>query len=586
VSEPRDTLASPRISVSHTSTRANHTGSWKYIRPRYRDGVAPCNARCPTGVDVEGYMNLLREGRTADALDLLLRENPMPAITGRVCHHPCETACNRAHFDEAVAVHLVERELGDRVLSSPPPLLPRTRAEQVAVIGSGPAGLACAYHLARLGYGVTVFEAAAAAGGMLRQGIPAYRLPRDVLDRQIDWFRGAGIQIRCNTRVEGEPGNALLSEYAAVFLGTGAHRGRPLGATGEAAARVLPGLEFLKAVNRGERPEIGRRVVVVGGGNTAIDCARTALRLGATPVVVYRRTRQEMPAIALEVDEALREGIAFEFLASPRAFHQVGSRLVGVECERMVLGEPDASGRRRPVVAEDGAFSIPADTVLTAIGEDAEVEALPRAVAVVSGSVTIDELGATRAAGIWAGGDVAGIDRTVSDALGSGKVAAAGIDRALRSQRGEPVPPLDSVAELRWSGGNISMARWRGDDPIRRTDARNEVVDFTALNTAHFAHAPRQREHGDGAASGTRALDFAEVNPGLTWQQALEEARRCFNCAVCNQCELCLIFCPDVAIARQPGGTGFDIDLSYCKGCGVCAMECPRGAIVMTREGL
>lgn len=576
------TDTAPRISVSDASTRLNRTGSWKYIRPQYRDGVAPCNARCPTGVDIEGYMNLLRQGRTADAIDLLLRENPMPAITGRVCHHPCESVCNRARHDDPVAVHLVERELGDRALDTLPAALPRTRDERVAVVGSGPAGLACAWHLARLGYAVTVFEEAAEAGGMLRLGIPPYRLPREVLDRQIEWFRAAGIEIRCGERIAGEAGSALLAQYAAVFIGTGAHRGKPLGADHEDGPGIVPGLEFLKAVNRGERPDIGRRVVIVGGGNTAMDCARTALRLGAQPTVVYRRTRQEMPAIPAEIEEALHEGVAFEFLANPRAFHHADGRLVGIECERMELGEPDASGRRRPVVSAHGAFSMPVDTVLTAIGEDAELDVLPAAVPRGRGEVPVDVLGTTGADRFYAGGDLAGIERTVSDALGSGKVAAIGIDRALRARRGEPVGDLDGIAELRWAGGNMSMSRWKGDDPVGRTAPVNEVIGFDGINTAHFPAAPR---HDGRVADGDHTRDFAEVNLGLTAEEALAEARRCFNCAVCNGCELCLIFCPDVAITREPEG-GFAIDLNYCKGCGVCAMECPRGAIVMTREGL
>jgi NADPH-dependent glutamate synthase beta subunit-like oxidoreductase len=411
----------------------------------------------------------------------------------------------------------------------------------------------------------------------------------------MEWFRGAGIEIRCNERVAGAAGRSLLEGFAAVFLGTGAHRGRPLGVAGENGPGVRPGLEFLKAVNSGERPDIGRRVVIVGGGNTALDCARTAFRLGATPLVVYRRTRQEMPAIATEIEEAEREGIAFEFLANPRAFLHEDGRLTGVECERMVLGEPDASGRRRPVAAGADAFVIPADTALTAIGEDADPDAWPEDVAVNNGSIVIDELGRTRAPKFWAGGDAGGVERTVSDALGSGKAAAVGIDRALRTQAGRPAPAFADVAELRWSGGNISMSRWRGDDPIQRTAPRNDVVGFTALNTAHFAPAPRHAEvtavgversqPTAGSAVADRPLDFDEVNLGLAPLDALAEARRCFNCAVCNACELCVIFCPDVAISRRPDGVGFDIDLDYCKGCGVCALECPRGAIVMTREG-
>jgi NADPH-dependent glutamate synthase beta subunit-like oxidoreductase len=582
VSEQTPQSDVPRVSVSNCSTLVNRTGSWKYIRPEYRDGVAPCNARCPTGTDVEGYMNLLRQDRVVEAMDLLLRENPMPAVTGRVCHHPCESACSRGRYDGAVAVHLVERELGDRILAAPPPVVPLQRSERVAVIGSGPAGLACAWHLCRLGYSVMVLEAAAEAGGMLRLGIPSYRLPRAVLDRQITWFRDCGIDILCSTHIDAAAADALHDAFDAVFIATGAHRGKPLGVPGEEGPGIRQGLEFLRSVNRGERPRLGRRVVVVGGGNTAMDCARTAVRLGAEVTVVYRRTRQEMPAIAAEIEEAVREGVAIEFLANPRAFLHAHGALAGVECERMVLGEPDATGRRRPVAAADGAFSVPADLVLTAIGEECELDDLPWQVNVRNGSVAIDELGWTRAAGIWAGGDAAGTERTVADALGSGKAAAVGIDRALRQRRGERFPAETDIPALRWDGGNISMSRWRGDDPVRRTAPVNRIVDYDALNTEHFAREPR---HAPAMRPGAHMTGFTEVNLGLAPHEALAEARRCFNCGVCNECELCLIYCADIAIARAPAG-GFTIDLDHCKGCGVCACECPRGALAMTREGL
>jgi NADPH-dependent glutamate synthase beta subunit-like oxidoreductase/Pyruvate/2-oxoacid:ferredoxin oxidoreductase delta subunit len=572
----------PRISVSSTSTRANRTGSWKYIRPQYRDGVAPCNARCPTGVDVEGYMNLLRQGRRAEAVELLLRENPIPAITGRVCHHPCESACNRAHFDAAVAVHAVERVLGDEVLGTLPAPADRTRPERIAVIGSGPAGLACAYHLVRLGYGVSVFDDAAEAGGMLRQGIPAYRLPRAVLDRQIEWLAALGVEFRCGERIDGPAARDLLADYQTVFLATGAHLGRPLGVPGESGPGVRPGLDFLKAVNRGERPELGERVVVVGGGNTAMDCARTALRLGASATVLYRRTRAEMPAIAAEIEEATREGVDFIFLAAPRAFVHQRGRLVGVVCDLMELGEPDASGRRRPVLVPGAEFTLPADTVLTAVGEEIDAAALPPGVPIVDGAVLADALGSTERGAVFAGGDVAGITRTVADALGSGKAAAIGIDRYLTWLAGdESLRP--AADELRWAGGAVRITRWRGDDPIARRGAVNEVVGPDAINFAHFVPGARAADRF-AATNGARPA-FGEVNQGLLLSDALAEAGRCCNCGVCNDCELCLIYCPDAAITRRAGG-GFDIDLDYCKGCGVCAYECPRGALVMTREGL
>jgi 2-oxoacid:acceptor oxidoreductase delta subunit (pyruvate/2-ketoisovalerate family) len=578
---PKVPYSEPLVAVSRASTTQNRTGSWKYIRPLYRDAVAPCNHACPAGVDVEGYMNLLREGRIDDALQLLLRENPMPAITGRVCHHPCEAGCNRRGFDEAVAVHSVERALGDEALRRPHPAPPpRLHAERVAVAGAGPAGLSCAYHLTRLGYGVTVYDEAAEAGGLLRQGIPSYRLPRPVLDRQIERYESMGIEFRPGVRLEGDEAQTELEGYDAVFYATGAHRGKPMNVDGEDGPGIVAGLEFLKVVNRGGRPDIGHRVAIIGGGNTAMDCARTALRLGAEPVVVYRRTRAEMPAIPQEVEEAIREGVEFVFLAAPAGFRWEDGRLVAMHVTRMELGEPDESGRRRPVPIEDGGYTIPVDTVLTAIGEDAELETLPAWLPREWGAVRVDEWGEAGGGAVFAGGDLAGAERTVADAIGSGKRAAMGIDRHLRQRAGER-PSTDDLASIRWgSDGQVSMSRWRDDDPVRRTNPTNEVVDVEALQLAHFERVPRHEEEWRVDWAG-----FGEVNLGLDMDQAVAEARRCFNCGVCNDCELCLIFCPDVAISRREGG-GFEIDLSYCKGCGLCAEECPRGAIVMTREGL
>jgi NADPH-dependent glutamate synthase beta subunit-like oxidoreductase len=605
----------PRLAMSLTSTLLNHTGSWKYLRPVYRDMVAPCNERCPVGIDIEGYMNLLREGRVAEAIDLLLQENPMPAVTGRVCHHPCELACNRRTFDEAVSVHAVERALGDRALHVPVERPATRRDERIAIIGSGPAGLACAWHLARSGYRVTVFDDAIEPGGMLRQGIPEYRLPRVILDAQIERIRQMGVEFRCALEVGVDIDWNDLRDYDAVFVATGAHLGRSLGVPGEDHASVRSGLAFLKDVNRGGHPAIGLAVVVIGGGNTAIDCARTAARLGAKPLVLYRRTRDEMPAIAEEVIDAEQEGITFEFLAAPSAFIVEHDTLRGVECVRMEQGEPDASGRRRPVPQQDGSFGIDADTVLIATGEDSNAAALPGmfeatdhvAVGYFGDIVAMQRgtwkggprarmLGRSSPTLFFAGGDVAGDDRTVAHALGSGKRAAIGIDRALTERRHESRPATDEdrasdavrgrpdhrdAVELRFGKrGNVSMARFRDEDPVVRANPVNDVVAPDQLNLAHFTHV-RMHPDAHGPATVT-ARD--EVNAGISWDAAMEEAKRCFNCGVCNQCELCLIFCGDVAISRRADGPGFDIDLDYCKGCGVCAAECPRGAIAMTRE--
>ena len=597
----------PPVVVSTTSTRENRTGSWKYIRPVYQDRVAPCNHGCPVGIDIEGYMNLLREGRREEAIDLLLRENPLPAVTGRVCYHPCEGACNRSKLDGAVSIHAVERMLGDLALAAPPPAVQRTRPETVAVVGSGPAGLSCAYHLVRLGYGVTVYEADPEPGGVLRYGIPEYRLPKDVLAREVDRMRAMGVEFQCRVRIGREITFGELDRHAAVFVATGVHRSRALDVPGEDAPGVRRGLEFLREVNEGGRPELGRLVVVVGGGNTAMDCARTAVRLGADVTVLYRRGRAEMPANAEEVQEALHEGVRFGFLAAPTtmkvvervpgepALDAIGDsfaglgdrpaerRVVGVTCVRMRLGEPDASGRRRPEPVPGSEFFVPADTVLTALGEESELDYLPRRVERRAGVLRVSEVGATSKAAVFAGGDIIDEPHTVAYAIGSGKRSAIGIDRFLRARAGERFEDA-KVEALRIGGdGNLSVTRWRRDDPVHRVDPVDEVADFTAINPAHFPPAARAADRLLPASEARHG--FAEANLGLAPDQALAEAGRCFNCGVCNRCELCLIFCPDVAISRRPDGW-FDIAYEYCKGCGVCAEECPRGAITMTREGL
>lgn len=570
----------PPVGVSRTSTLETRTGSWRNQRPEYRDRVAPCNQRCPVGADMEGTLALLGDDRVSEARDLLVRENPMPAITGRVCHHPCEDSCNRRHLDEAVAVHAVERALGDDILEGPlPGPTARTRDEAVAVVGSGPAGLACAYHLARQGYGVTVFEAETEAGGMLRLGIPEYRLPRDVLDRQIRWICSHGIELRTGVRLGPDLRWEALSLYDAVFLATGAHRERRAGFEGEDHPDVRPGLGFLEEVNRGRPPSPGDRVAVVGGGNTAMDCARTALRLGAEPVVVYRRSREEMPAIRQEVEEAEREGVRFIFLAAPTCVASGDDGLQGLECTRMRLGEPDDSGRRRPIPVDDGRFTLLVDSVLTAIGEEPDLDILPDGLGDEGDVLTVGELGETGEVSIFAGGDLTDAPRTVADALGAGKRAAVGIDRHLRRRAGEAPPPTPTD-RLRWGPeGTISMTAWRGDDPVRRADPVNEVAGIDRINLNHFRRAPRNPDrYRLGPA--VRA-SFGEVNRGVSADSARAEARRCFNCGVCNDCELCLIFCPDLAISRRPDG-GFEVDGEYCKGCGICAAECPRGSITMT----
>jgi 2-oxoacid:acceptor oxidoreductase delta subunit (pyruvate/2-ketoisovalerate family) len=561
------------------------------------------------GIDIEGYMNLLREGNTREAIDLLLRENPLPAVTGRVCYRPCENVCNRKEFDEAVSIHAVERALGDMALENPPPLQKRDhRPEKIAVVGSGPAGLACAYHLTWLGYKVTVFERDPEPGGILRYGIPEYRLPKEILAREIDRIRDLGVEFQCDKQLGKNLAWKALDEFDAAFLAIGVHRSKPLGLDTEGVTGILPGLQFLHEVNAGRPPALGKQVVVVGGGNTAMDCARTALRLGAEPVVLYRRSREEMPANEEEVDDAMSEGIPFEFLAAPVALRTVEAeeenalesiramfnpgidtkpllKVTGLECVRMKLGEPDESGRRRPVPIEGSNFFVPAQNVLTAIGEDPEFDTMPAQVTHDKWIVKVDPLGETSRVDFFAGGDIIDEPHTVAFALGSGKRAALGMDRHLRVRSGEVNQDVD-VESLRLGGGedNVSMTRWKDDDPVHRTAPVNEVVTYEMLNINHFTHLPRLEDRF--LDPDQRKRSFAEVNLGLDQKDGIAEAGRCFNCGVCNSCELCLIYCPDVAIKRRSDNGKFEIDYDYCKGCGVCSAECPRCAISMTREGL
>lgn len=543
----------PPISISSTSTEVNRTGSWKYIRPVYVDRSGPCQAACPTGIDIPAYMALLRAGRTSAACAEILRHNPLPAITGRVCDHPCEASCNRAQYDGAVAVHAVERMLGDEILAQPaPPPLTVVHEEKIAVVGSGPAGLACAYHLSKYGYRTEVFEQDDLPGGMLRSGIPEYRLPRDILDRQIDWLRALGVRIHCGQRIDGAVSWAeLTAEFSAVFIATGAHISRGPSFVLPATHAIWSGLYFLRQVNRGERPPVGEHVVVIGGGNTAMDCARTALRLGATVTIAYRRTRAEMPALPEEIAEAEQEGVRFLYLASPIAVRKAGASLF-VTFEPMTLGHADASGRRQPIRDELPCFEVACDTLITAIGEDAELGVLP-----TGADRAQDSWGATEIANLFIGGDAVSTARTVASALGAGLRAAAAIHEYLGSCRGDDVLLED------------------------RTRPEHEAVPADNVNLNHFGRVARHRDRRSH-----RALPFTETNLGLARADALAEAARCFECGACNSCELCLIYCADAAIKRGSDGTRFEIMLDYCKGCGVCATECPRGAIVMTREGL
>jgi 2-oxoacid:acceptor oxidoreductase delta subunit (pyruvate/2-ketoisovalerate family) len=556
----------PTMAVSLASTLYNKTGSWRYMRPLYVDKTPPCHDACPAGEDIVGYLDLIRQGRYREGWELIMQENPFPGVCGRVCPHPCESQCNRTELGGAITIHVQERFLADwayeKGLRGIPSVSSDPSAPSVAVIGSGPAGLSCAYQLARRGYPVTVFEALDKPGGMMRL-IPEYRLPCQVLDHEISAIESLGVEIKTGVQLGRDLSLDDLKDCQAIFLAVGQSVSRKLGVSGEEAAGVLHGIGFLRWLDQGEKPSLGSRVAVIGGGNTALDAARSARRLGAEVSILYRRSRHEMPAIEEEIEEALEEGVKIEYLVAPVEVLTEKGKVSGLKCTRMELGEPDESGRRRPIPVPGSEYNIAVDTVIPALGQVADLSFLGKDIKAERGRIVIDDSGATTCPPIFAGGDVATSYGTVTHAVGSGKRAALAIDRLLRGETLEGFPPLDR---------NVHAAP-RDVDPT--------VVGFEDLNLAYFEEEPRLRQAQ--ASADERVKDFTEINQGFDEEVAVAEATRCFSCGTCNQCDNCLVFCPDLAVLRD-GERPYVFNYDYCKGCGICVTECPRRAISFEEE--
>lgn len=570
----------PPLVVSSETTLYNKTGSWRYLRPVYHDKTAPCREGCPADEDVEGYMALAARGKFDEAWELIMKENPFPAVCGRVCYHPCEMSCNRGEYDDAISINAIERVIGDHGLDLDiEKLRVRTkRYHKVAVVGSGPSGLSCAYQLARLGINVTVFESHKEAGGVLRMGIPEYRLPRDILDKEIARIETLGVTIETNTAVGKDIRWDELLGYDAIYLASGVHKNRKLQVPGEDLKGVLSGLGFLREVNSGNPVKLGKRVAIIGGGNTAMDAARTALRLGAKPTIYYRRTRAEMPAIREEIEETEHEGIDMVFLVSPSKIIGEAGRVRALEFIRMELGEPDESGRRRPMPIKGSEFQIQIDNLITAIGEQGDFSYLPEDLRPDKGTIPVNRIGQTAIPKVFAGGDIIPLPHTVVHAIGAGKRAAMAIDAFLNGENLEDLLPEIQIGYK----GNLSFRRYVQDLPRDSVDSR-EVVHIEHINLDYFEHKARHPIPELGVSN--RVAGFQEVKLGFTKETAIEEAKRCFNCGVCNMCDNCLVYCPDVAIARREDGFRYFIDYDYCKGCGVCVQECPRFAISLEPEG-
>jgi len=546
--------------------------------PIYRNRMPPCETYCPAGENIQTTISLIQSNRFEEALENIKAENPFPGICGRVCFHPCEMHCNRSEFDAGVATNALERAVFDYANANAvrKPINKAKTGRKVAIIGSGPAGMTCGYFLAILGHDVTVFEALSVLGGIPRVGIPAYRLPQGVVDREIREIIDLGIEVRTNTEVGKDISfEDIVDKHDACFIAIGARRSMSLNIPGESSNGVILGLDFLKDIAFGREVDLGAKVAVIGGGNTAIDAARTAKRLGIPEVtIIYRRSIKEMPAFSQEVKAAEKEGIKTLYLTMPVQIHSNGKRVEKLECMKTRLGRKGKDGRRQPEPVEGTNFMVDVDTIIAAIGETLEVPFLPDAIEMEGALMKVDYLGRTSMAGIYAGGDATTLSRSVVEAIASGKRAALGIDTFLTGKDEKIFTALQKA-----DGGAISMRRYLAGD---YNGEDGGVVSFKDLNTEYFAKSPRAEVAELPAA--TRRSNFDEVSSGLSKIQALEEAERCFHCGHCNLCENCYIFCPDVAITFDEKAFLFAINHQLCAGCGICIEECPRDAIAWEGE--
>ncbi|HTT50110.1 MAG TPA: FAD-dependent oxidoreductase [Streptosporangiaceae bacterium] len=532
------------------------TGNFRFYRPVYRDKTPPCNNACPTGEQIQKYLDYVKHERYLDGYVTILQDNPMPSVTGRVCYHPCETACNRAAHDEPIGIRNVERFLGDYGLALPEdPIagtLPPLNGTTVAIVGSGPAGLACAYHLRRRGYPSVIFEALEKPGGMLRAGIPAWHLPEDILDAEIAKLTAlGGIEIRCGVRAGQDISWDELRAYPAAFLALGQDVGRRLPVEGIEARGVIGAMEFLREAGLGRPVKVGRKVLVIGGGNTASDAARSAIRLGGGEAfIVSLESADELLIVPEDLAQAKDEGVAFAPNTCLVKVLSAGGHVTGaVVCDARLARDTD--GGVRPELVPATEREVTCDTILIAIGQVQQLDWFPEHLS-DRGVITADAHGRVEG-NVFVGGDVMRGPSMVVDALGDGKRAARDIDRVLTAE--EP-----------------------GQEP------EVEVMPYEGLNAAYFRHAPRI-EAPLTPADQRRRSQTVEVTLAYSREQAVAESDRCMSCGVCNGCDNCYIVCPDVSVLRDSRENGhYSIRTTYCKGCLVCVQECPTGCLEKVPE--
>lgn len=524
-------------------TEKSGTGPVQRAFPIYKNSLPPCNHACPAGENIQAWLAYAQDGKYKEAWETLVENNPTPAIHGRVCYHPCESSCNRMYTDEPIQIHAIERFLGDLALQEnwafPKPK--EKSGKRVLIVGAGPSGLSAAYHLCRLGHDVEIQDNGTHAGGMMRFGIPAYRLPRDVLDGEINRIVEMGVTLKLNTAITDIVKAKEEGNFDAVFMATGAHRARRVDIPSHDEEHVLDAVRYLRDVAEGKFPEVRDNVVVYGGGNTAMDAARTARRLGAHVTVVYRRDRDAMPAHDFEVVEALEEGVEFNFL---RTINQIDKDKIILEKMKLVDGRPQPTNKHEEI---DGA------TVILALGQNVDTSIFEHAegIEIKDNVVLVGENMMTGAEGIFAGGDMIPSDRTVTIATGHGKKAARHIDAWLR----------DNVYEK----------------PLSPS-----LIPYDKLHLWYTTKADATQQAQKAAA--IRSQDFSEVLGGISEAEAKYEARRCYSCGNCFECDGCYGSCPEDAIIKLGNGKGYKVDVEKCTGCRACVLQCPCYAIMMNNE--
>jgi len=568
------------IPRSYLTTEGNKTGSWRFLRPCYEEKTAPCGAACPAAEDIGKIEMLATQGLFKDAWETILRENPFPGVCGRVCFHPCEDACNRGSFDEAIAIHVLERFLANtaRRGAFKPEMERLARKEKkIAVIGAGPAGLSAAYFLALLGYRADVFEAADEAGGVLRWGIPLYRLPLPILQEEIRRIEELGVRIQTGRTLSERDVHALAGEYDALFIACGHGRPAELGVPGEKSEEVQDGLSFLRQVREGTVSVCSGRAAVIGGGNAAIDVARSVIRLGGEAMIIYRRRRRDMPAFGEEIAMALDEGVELRELLAPVSIKSSDGGLA-VEVRPMKVAGTDADGRAHVEPEGKQTEEIRIDRLFTAVGERAG-EAWYEPTETGDGILRLSHCVMERKTGglFVYGGDLTNATKSVAHAVASGKEGSMALD-TLFAEGIEAVRPRLAACRV-GQDGSLSMEIYMGGPRRNRSP---HVVTYDEINAAYFQFAPRLRQ--PRLLREERVRTFEEVNLRISANLAIREAERCFNCGLCNQCDNCYLFCPDLAVKKDSGPLGRHIDYDYCKGCGVCAVECPRNALILEEE--